>query len=388
MAGSTTEHGKSHTTPCTSSRLTDTVRRVQQERLLAKRVLHFGKTQLLWECSGLNAAEMFPIGLPGMFTSGFSTFKVNNPDKALQDPDEDADGKSVERDSAHFNWQHLSTIHDFDETDLERYWVHRLWQNVLRMYTQCAMTDPQDKLIAVAGIAKRFASYIPGDYVAGLWREYFEAHLFWVVRDCTESTRPSVYRAPSWSWASVDAACEFGDTATSYRGSRLNIINVTLQHTDDVFGLVKEARLTLEGGLRRVAVQSKSLAGSNTWQLTIQGNTLCFENVAIEDEEDSSGGVLKLDIPQHNLDEASAAGDLFAMEGVVPLDEQSDVLYLLLKVEDAAAGVFSRIGLMYADWDDYFGGSTDEWSVSVEAGSNLPCVRWDPDKGLHTICLI
>jgi hypothetical protein len=48
-------------------------------------------------------------------------------------------------------------------------------------------------------------------YLAGLWRSQLPAQLLWqVVHSCTQadhspSYRPSDYRAPSWSWASVEA---------------------------------------------------------------------------------------------------------------------------------------------------------------------------------------
>src|SRR5438034_2107576 len=37
---------------------------VLQESLLAPRILHFGKTQLLWECCEMEAAEKYPKGMP------------------------------------------------------------------------------------------------------------------------------------------------------------------------------------------------------------------------------------------------------------------------------------------------------------------------------------
>jgi hypothetical protein len=37
---------------------------VMQERLLAPRVLHFGRDQLYWECAVFDASETFPEGLP------------------------------------------------------------------------------------------------------------------------------------------------------------------------------------------------------------------------------------------------------------------------------------------------------------------------------------
>jgi hypothetical protein len=40
------------------------------------------------------------------------------------------------------------------------------------------------------------------DYLAGIWRESLPEALTWSTQ--AESSRPKTYRAPSWSWASVD----------------------------------------------------------------------------------------------------------------------------------------------------------------------------------------
>lgn len=40
---------------------------VVQERLLAPRVLHFGQTQVIWECRELSACELYPHGLPDAY---------------------------------------------------------------------------------------------------------------------------------------------------------------------------------------------------------------------------------------------------------------------------------------------------------------------------------
>ncbi|KAE8160052.1 hypothetical protein BDV40DRAFT_271597 [Aspergillus tamarii] len=64
------------------------------------------------------------------------------------------------------------------------------------------MTCPSDKLPAMSGIAKEYAKVIGSAYVAGLWREFLVDELAWLpLEPCTAT---SEYRAPSWSWASVD----------------------------------------------------------------------------------------------------------------------------------------------------------------------------------------
>ncbi|KAE8422969.1 hypothetical protein BDV36DRAFT_244395, partial [Aspergillus pseudocaelatus] len=64
------------------------------------------------------------------------------------------------------------------------------------------MTYPSDKLPAMSGIAKEYAKVLGNAYVAGLWREFLVDELAWLPWE--QCTAASEYRAPSWSWASVD----------------------------------------------------------------------------------------------------------------------------------------------------------------------------------------
>lgn len=79
---------------------------------------------------------------------------------------------------------------------------------------QDQLTKSGDKLIALSGIAKMMTGQIPGvKYYAGLWNYYLESQILWrvdPVRETGQFFYPSQhpadgYRAPSFSWAAVDA---------------------------------------------------------------------------------------------------------------------------------------------------------------------------------------
>jgi hypothetical protein len=53
-------------------------------------------------------------------------------------------------------------------------------------------------------------------YIAGLWRERLFCHLLWTVARSPESTHLSFYRAPSFSWASIDGAVGFYDKRETF----------------------------------------------------------------------------------------------------------------------------------------------------------------------------
>ena len=162
---------------------------VLQERLLSPRVLHFGKRQLLWECNELRACEVYPRG--------------------MRDPDIGW-GRVSDRDK--FLKESLTTI-------LQGGWdnflyfpeMHGAWNDLVQNYTKCNLTMSNDKLVAISGIVKRLQPSFKTKYLAGLWRHDLLEHLLWHVESYDEAKRPLVgekrpeYRAPSWSWASIDA---------------------------------------------------------------------------------------------------------------------------------------------------------------------------------------
>ncbi|KAJ6493053.1 HET-domain-containing protein [Mycena sanguinolenta] len=80
-----------------------------------------------------------------------------------------------------------------------------LWDNIVHNYTGRRVTQIEDKLIALAGLASRFCTrWKMGLYLAGLWHNNLQHDLLWHVADGAQEPRPAEYRAPSWSWASVD----------------------------------------------------------------------------------------------------------------------------------------------------------------------------------------
>lgn len=100
--------------------------------------------------------------------------------------------------------------------------LYHQWQVMLGTYTKRSLTKPSDKLPAMAGIAAMIQKATGSDYLAGLWVDNILDDLTWQVEKQdtigniytarTESEvwgfsrlrAPSEYRAPSFSWASID----------------------------------------------------------------------------------------------------------------------------------------------------------------------------------------
>lgn len=87
----------------------------------------------------------------------------------------------------------------------------RRWYSMLVHYTRREMTDPADKLTALAGIAQVMHNTLQCKYLFGLWEDDMIRGMLWGTntdrysKEWAETLkRPKKDRAPSWSWASVE----------------------------------------------------------------------------------------------------------------------------------------------------------------------------------------
>ncbi|KAK6417596.1 hypothetical protein LTR95_017315 [Oleoguttula sp. CCFEE 5521] len=85
--------------------------------------------------------------------------------------------------------------------DLEKELL-RTWGEIVEDYTRRDTTRSEDKLRAIAGVAKAFQRTTGDVYVWGLWKRNLAIELLWHV-EWEPQARPLEYRAPSWSWAAV-----------------------------------------------------------------------------------------------------------------------------------------------------------------------------------------
>lgn len=82
------------------------------------------------------------------------------------------------------------------------------WYKLLDYYLLCQMTFRSDILVAISAIAEGFAIRMETTYCAGIWREDMPSCLIWTSKPTSNppifATRQHTYRAPIWSWASLD----------------------------------------------------------------------------------------------------------------------------------------------------------------------------------------
>ncbi|KAK8255548.1 heterokaryon incompatibility protein-domain-containing protein [Phyllosticta capitalensis] len=174
---------------------------ILQERLLAPRTVHFGSKEILWECNTSNSCESFPDNL--------SEFDFGTPSFATRP-----------------TWKNLlgsNYLDNFFETPGQE--LLRDWIQVVVDYSNTRLSFSSDKLVAISGLANDMKKRLrennmrtqkPLDdstqdsavYLAGIWKEMLPLGLLWTMWSTRLSSRPE-YRAPSWSWASVEGHITF-----------------------------------------------------------------------------------------------------------------------------------------------------------------------------------
>lgn len=238
---------------------------VVQERILAPRSLYFCESQLFWECRQQHACETFPKGVPLEFISDIKETKAVDavPIKAFK--------RALEQVNA--LGSHASRMADDSIPWVLRQYEgpYQVWNDILESYARCALTNPSDKFVAISGVAKEFAKAVDDEYLAGLWRRNFINGLMWTATteygygDNVPAVRSEVYRAPSWSWASLDApSMETQHTDYQFYGDYVEVLDVGIElASDDPTGGLRHACLHISGHL--VKLRRKPVRHDDRW---------------------------------------------------------------------------------------------------------------------------
>ncbi|THV47025.1 hypothetical protein BGAL_0341g00060 [Botrytis galanthina] len=201
-----------------------------QERFLSPRVLHISNRQLFWECTELQASESHPFGLPDNDHQRLH-FKTRSP--------------------FHYQGQHPIDINCETNTLLsDRQRLDNafdIWKEVVHTYSLGKLTKGSDKLVAISAVARELQPLMRSRYLAGLWQVDLVPQLEWRCRSGGLSS--TVYRAPSWSWASIDGMITFAESVSpdSYYPLVEILEAVTCLVGEDEFGQVQGGHLKLLG---------------------------------------------------------------------------------------------------------------------------------------------
>ena len=234
-----------------------------QERFLCPRMLHFCRTGLFWECNTVRlASDKLPIDYvcQARGANSLPPFSIS--------------GKQGPRSSSDYSVD---------------------WSEIVKGYSAMELSSPvEDKFVACGGVAKVMAELIDDEYVAGFFRRDLVANLSWMrmerkpplldssvyrMSDLSESSpsppslsedsspetessliltstaqRPKTvqklkpWRAPSWSWASLDCEISFpGPSSNLQMSADIVALDCKLVDPSNPYGALSSGTITLRG---------------------------------------------------------------------------------------------------------------------------------------------
>lgn len=149
-----------------------------QELLLAPRILHYGRHEMLWEC--------------------------------LEDHTCECGGAFQRRDEVSKS-DFSNHISEFRSDN--RHTPQSLWRKMVVQYSPLRLSRSGDKLPAFSGLAQEMQRQNKQEYLAGMWRDSLVADMSWyrshLFNEKSEKLSQTPWRAPTWSWASVDGPVEY-----------------------------------------------------------------------------------------------------------------------------------------------------------------------------------
>lgn len=169
-----------------------------QEDMLSPRMLNYRTHHLEWKCK--THAEL--VGAPRFDFFKTSTNKFDRSEK-------EQDGGLMTTPGTY----RLSSL--------------ITWREVIVEYSHRKASLATDRLRALSAIARAYHLETGKEYLAGLWKEDVPGALCWAngfiplseedrIYGLLTSQRPKEYRAPSWSWASLETPVHFWGSYESY----------------------------------------------------------------------------------------------------------------------------------------------------------------------------
>ena len=312
-----------------------------EERLLSPRRLIYSKNHVRWLCE---TTELTNGGDPE--------------DRKWPSTDR---GDQMERLPPQLSpWTTKLNITEDDNCQKRDAWYS--WLKIVREYNLRSLTKSKDKLRAIGGIAELYHFQTGDQYCAGLWRSHLAEELLWKVfhpratfKSMISESQGSImllprpkYRAPTWSWASIDgtAACHRALTRSPMVTGIFEVIDCVIvpEKPKAPLTAVKSAVLTVRALLKKALLDVRS--------------KLLYASEEAFDKKDDFG---RCDVDAEEHQQYSEYRSVYCLEITSRVREGfiGNQQGLVL-VEAAAEETFHRIG-MFGTWSLY-----DNWFEKTE----------------------
>ncbi|CAM1507525.1 Fc.00g071660.m01.CDS01 [Cosmosporella sp. VM-42] len=166
-----------------------------QERLLATRILHFTKTEAVFDCLTSMECECGAL-------TGHKEDPLVPPRRIIK-----TGHKYVEGTGSYATPRSKSVPLAEGRREFSEH--HELWRDLVVNYSQKSISHKTDGLPAMAGLATKWSNELTGRYLAGLWEKDLLDGLRWRP-DENDSGKEPQYIAPSWSWLSAHRGVTWG----------------------------------------------------------------------------------------------------------------------------------------------------------------------------------
>ena len=316
-----------------------------QECLLARRLVFFesGRGALEWHCKTVRQDERGPFKPVAHFYS--------------------FDSRLLQR--------ALNLYHNQASPDTIP--VHRLcckWSAIVQEFSERFLSDPSDKLSALAGIAAVFHDIWGGSYYAGIWSQFLFQQLLWssnaTFTDPETYTRPAPqYRAPSWSWASLDGKLlipQFPYLET--HNLEFVSCDIDLADTANPFGPVLAGQLRLRG-----LVKEGSITGDLLHPICTEPSfNICVGLISLDLMENrkhklSKVWCLAVEKPCHEPEHESDTDSDFSQQSCDPTGNWKGLLMVMKERNVGGDPIFVRIGTFALHQKDWFDDCTPQFLV-------------------------
>ena len=247
--------------------------------------------------------------------------------------------------------------------------LRKSWYATVKEYTRRKLSEPDDMLPAIAGIVSQLQKLNQDDYLAGLWRSNLAHELMWTSGRGAKSIPAPKWRAPSWSWASVDNGISFG---TIPEGSeviaKILECSATLASKDAPFGQVINGQLQMTAPVKQVEwpIVEKVWEEGASLQLSNDERTRNMELMAwIMGQMNTQDRITGVTEGQQSRSEAWLL-QMFRRAGYVEkgvfVEKPS---WSGLVLEETESGSYRRIGVFFNRYEEWMG----EWephTVTIE----------------------
>ncbi|EEU34680.1 uncharacterized protein NECHADRAFT_82337 [Fusarium vanettenii 77-13-4] len=366
-----------------------------QESMLPNRRLCFDGNEMIWECLCRQLCECghtIRKPLTIRHVENGAALKVNRlkATPILSDPRPHSFGRDhVSEYSA--TWGH---IHEMRTT----------WRRLVGVYSRRQMTRGDDKLRAIAGLAKIFAERFQNEgatnnndeYLAGLWKHEVHLDLSWAVTSLPSELEDTASRSgsegprwnvPTWSWASTpghiaydseQARVSWKYTPQATDACQLVEAHCERENAHDEMSAVIQGRLSLRGALVQVELlaeveSTETLGVPHHFEMRITRDQGCADRVAWARSSNEKVNRVLLDHQKHQvgLQEGAsrepvvgAAGEYYCFRifswvadtGKVYGGERQfmgpETWFLVLKKSQRVKGAMERIGIGSAETSD------------------------------------